>query len=53
MIPYKQLKLADVFEECQEIFDSDKSRFLSLLENHIDLDSIIPVSFRNHYYGLG
>jgi hypothetical protein len=50
MIPYKQLKLADVFEECQEIFDSDKPRFLSLLENHIDLDSIIPVSFRNHYY---
>jgi hypothetical protein len=42
--------LADVFEECQEIFDSDKPRFLSLLENHIDLDSIIPVSFRNHYY---
>jgi hypothetical protein len=50
MIPYKQLKLADVFEECQEILDSDKPRFLSLLENHIDLDSIIPVSFRNHYY---
>jgi hypothetical protein len=50
MIPYKQLKLANVFEECQEIFDSDKPRFLSLLENHIDLDSIIPVSFRNHYY---
>jgi hypothetical protein len=22
MIPYKQLKLADVFEECQETFDS-------------------------------
>jgi hypothetical protein len=50
MIPYKQLKLAYVFEECQEIFDSDKPRFLSLLENHIDLDSIIPASFRNHYY---
>jgi hypothetical protein len=50
MIPYKQLKLADVFEECQEIFDSDKPQFLSLLENHIDLDSIISVSFRNHYY---
>jgi hypothetical protein len=42
--------LADVFEDCQEIFDSDKPRFLSLLENHIDLDSFIPVPFRNHYY---
>jgi hypothetical protein len=50
MIPYKQLTLADVFEDCQEIFDSDKPRFLSLLENHIDLDSFIPVPFRNHYY---
>jgi hypothetical protein len=50
MITYKQLKLADVFEECQEILDSDKPRFLTLLENHIDLDSIIPVSFRKHYY---
>lgn len=50
MIPYKQLSLADIFEDCQEIFDSDKPKFLSLLENHIDLDSIIPISFRNHYY---
>lgn len=50
MIPQKQLTLADIFEDCQEIFDSDKPRFLSLLQNHIDLDSIIPMSFRNHYY---
>ena len=25
-------------------------KFLSLLESHIDLDEIVPVSFRNHYY---
>lgn len=50
MIPQKQLTLADIFEDCQEIFDSDKPQFLSLLENHIDLDSIIPMSFRKHYY---
>lgn len=50
MIPYKQLSLADTFENCQEILDSDKPVFLSLLENHIDLDSIIPISFRNHFY---
>ncbi len=24
MIPYKQLSLADVFTECQEVYDSDK-----------------------------
>ena len=50
MIPYKQLSLCDIFEDCQNIFDSDKPPFLSLLENHIDLDSIVPVSFFNHYY---
>lgn len=50
MIPYKQLSVADIFNDCQEILDSNKPRFLSLLENHIDLDSIIPISFRNHFY---
>lgn len=50
MITQKQLTLADFFEDCQEIFDHDKPQFLSLLENHIDLDSIIPLSFRQHYY---
>ena len=50
MISYKQLSLADFFENCQEIFNSDKPAFLSLLENHIDIDSIIPISFKNHFY---
>lgn len=50
MIPYYQLSLADIFADCREIFDSDKPQFLSLLENHIDLDEIIPASFYSHYY---
>lgn len=50
MITQKQLTLADVFSDCQEIFDSDKPQFLTILENHIDLDSIIPIPFYNHYY---
>ena len=50
MIPQKQLSLADIFENCQEIFESDKPKFLTLLENHIDLDSIIPPSFYRHYH---
>jgi hypothetical protein len=50
MIPYKQLSLADVFQDCQNKFDHDKPAFLSLLETHIDLDEMIPVSFRNHFY---
>ena len=46
MIPYKQLSLADMFQDCQEKFENDKPAFLSLLEQHIDMDEIIPLSFR-------
>ena len=50
MIPYKQLSLADIFSDCQEKFENNKPAFLSLLEQHIDLDKIIPITFRNHFY---
>ena len=45
MISQKQLSLADIFEDCKDIFESDKPQFLTLLENHIDLDEFIPFSF--------
>lgn len=45
MIPYKQISLADIFQDCQEKFDYDKPAFLSLLETHIDINEIIPVTF--------
>ncbi len=45
MIPQKQLSWSDIFEDCKDIFESDKPQFLSLLEKHIDLDEIIPTSF--------
>ena len=50
MIPQKQLSLADIFEDCKDIYESDKPQFLTLLETHIDLDKIIPTSFYKHYY---
>lgn len=50
MIPYKQLSLADIYADCQDKFENDKPAFLSLLENHIDLDEIIPLSFIKHFY---
>lgn len=50
MIPYNQLSLADIFSDSQEIYESDKPQFLSLLQQHIDLDEIIPDSFRKHFY---
>ena len=50
MITYKQLSLADIFQDCQNKFENDQPAFLSLLEEHIDLDEIIPITFRNHFY---
>ena len=50
MIPYKQLPLADIFQDCQDKFDNDKLTFLSLLEEHIELDDTISFTFRNHFY---
>ena len=50
MISQKQLSLTDIFEDCKDIFESDKPQFLTLLENHIDLDEFISISFYNHYY---
>ena len=50
MIPYKQLSLAEIFQDCQKKFEEDKFSFLSLLEQNINLDELIPISFRNHFY---
>ena len=50
MIPYKQLSLADIYSDCQDKLENDKPAFLALLETYINLDEIIPISFRNHFY---
>ena len=47
MITHKQLTLAEVFEDCQNKFDNDKYQFLSLLDEAINLDEIVPVSRPN------
>ena len=49
MITYKQLSLADIFTDCQNIFDNDKCEFLSLLNETISLDEIVPLSFVSHF----
>lgn len=50
MIPHKQLSLADIFTDCQNKFDNDKYEFLELLDQTIDLDEIVPVSFVSHFH---
>ena len=50
MITYKQLTLADFFTDCQNKFDNDKYKFLSMLDETINLDEIVPVSFISHFH---
>lgn len=50
MITYKQLSLTEFFSDCEEKFENNKNQFLSLLENTIDLDDLMPVSFINHFH---
>jgi len=45
-----QLTLEDVYSHCQEILENDKPKFLTLLEEHIKIDEIIPPSFYLHFY---
>jgi len=52
MITYKQLSLADIFTDCQNEFDNDKYHFLSLLDETIDLDEIVPPSFVSRFHAL-
>ena len=49
MIPYKQLSLIDIYSDCTIFFDSDKPKFLSLLEDTINLEEFIPLSFYYHF----
>jgi hypothetical protein len=49
MIPCKQLSLADVYADCREKLENDKYRFLETLENAVNLEEIVPVSFVGHY----
>ncbi len=52
MIIHKQLTLADVFHDCQNKFDNDKYQFLQLLDESLNLDDIVPISFVTHFYAL-
>lgn len=49
MITHNQLSLADIFSDCQNIFDNDKPEFLSLFDKTINLGEIVPVSFVLHF----
>lgn len=50
MITHKKLTLAEVFDDCQNKFGNDKYLFLTLLDETISLDKIVPVSFVSHFH---
>lgn len=50
ILPRNQLSLAEIYSDCSTIFETDKHKFLSLLEENINLDDLIPQSFYNNYY---
>jgi hypothetical protein len=50
MFKPKQQSLSDIYTHCSDCFDNDKPEFLRLLEESIDLNELVPISFRNHFY---
>ena len=50
MIPHKQLSLADIFHDCQNKFENDKYQFLTILDEALNLDEIVPASFVIHFH---
>jgi transposase len=46
----KQLSLNDIFTDCLESFTNDKPKFFALLDENLDIDSLIPITFRHHFY---
>ncbi|WP_010252466.1 transposase, partial [Acetivibrio cellulolyticus] len=47
---YKQISFADTFEECKDVFQNNKPKFLKLLSQHLDLSSLIPQDFYWSYH---
>jgi hypothetical protein len=50
ILTHKQLSLAEVYSDCANYFENDKHHFLSLLEENLNLDELIPFSFFQNYY---
>lgn len=49
MIKSNQLSLNDIYAGCLESFGNDKPKFLSMLEEHLDINALIPLSSRMHF----
>ena len=50
MITHKQLTLAEIFDDSQNKFDKDKYQLLTLLDETINLEEIVPDYFVSHFH---
>ena len=50
MITRKQLSFQDIYEDCKDQFKNDKHKFLAILEEHLNLSEIVPMTFRHNFY---
>ena len=48
---YVQLSLYDTYTDVLMKMENNKPKFIELLEEYIDFDTIIPYRFKNAYYG--
>ena len=46
---YNQLLLSDIYDNCKDLFNNGKSKFITLLENSIAFADFIPLSFYNAF----
>lgn len=46
---YNQISFYDTYEECKDVFQNNKPKFLELLTQHLDLSSLIPHNFYRAY----
>lgn len=50
MITRKQLSFQDIYEDCQKQFKNDKYKFLTILDDSLNFDEIVPATFRHNFY---
>ena len=47
---YEQMTLGDIYSDVAHYFEEEKPRFFRLMEQYIDWDAIIPLSFYSAFY---
>ena len=49
-VKYRQISLKDTFSDCMDMLMEDTPSFFQLLEEHFDIQELIPSVFRNAFY---